>query len=91
MFVYAIASSDKTVKIGYSADPERRLRQLQTGHERRLALIHTEKVEPDRAPVLERLIHDANRHLRMTGEWFALTHQQAIAEIQFAVIRYDSD
>ena len=91
MFVYAIASSENTVKIGYSVDPDRRLRQLQTGHERRLVLIHTEKVDTDRAPILERLIHNANRHLRMSGEWFALTHQQAIAEIQFAVIRYESD
>ena len=89
MFVYAISSSHNTVKIGYSADPERRLRQLQTGHERRLALVYTEKVEPERAPILEKLIHQANRHLRMSGEWFALTHEQAIKEIQYAVIRYE--
>lgn len=89
MFIYIIASSPETVKIGYSADPERRLRQLQTGHERRLSLVHQEAVDSDRAPILEKLIHAANRHNCLHGEWFRLDHKQAIAEVQFAIIRYE--
>jgi hypothetical protein len=91
VFIYVIASSSDTVKIGYSADPQRRLGQLQVGHERKLQLVHTEKVDADRAPLLERLIHQANRHRCLHGEWFNLTHEQAIGEVQFAMIRYGED
>jgi hypothetical protein len=87
-FVYVIAAGPDRVKIGYSADPPRRLRQLQIGQDRRLALIHQEAVPAPRAPVLEQLIHRANAHLRVRGEWFKLSHSEAIAEVQFAVIRH---
>jgi hypothetical protein len=89
--IYVIASGPCAVKIGYSADPKRRLRQLQTGHEEKLQLIHTEQVEPDQAPILEKLIHRANNHRRRRGEWFNLTHEEAIAELQHAIIYYSDD
>jgi hypothetical protein len=91
MFIYAIASGPETVKIGYSANPERRLGELQVGHEKRLRIVYKEQVPEDKAPLLEKLIHKANRHLRIHGEWFALTHEQATREVQFAIIRYLED
>ncbi len=91
MFIYVIASSSNSVKIGYSAHPDRRLGQLQTGHEKKLEVVHKEPVTDKDAPILEKLIHRANRHLCLHGEWFNLTHEQAIQEVQFAVIRYSDD
>lgn len=88
MFIYVIASGPNSVKIGYSADPSRRLRELQVGHEKKLILIHAEPVEAERAQLFEKLVHRANRHRRLHGEWFDLTHEQATREVQFVVIRY---
>jgi predicted GIY-YIG superfamily endonuclease len=91
MFVYVIASGPNTVKIGYSSDPQRRLKELQTGHERKLTLVHKETVTESEAPYIEKIVHVANRHKCLHGEWFNLTHEQAIHEIQFAIIRYSDN
>lgn len=92
MYIYVISSGPETVKIGYSADPQRRLGELQVGHENPLRIVHKERVPEDKAPILEKLIHVANRHKCIHGEWFALTHEQATREVQFAIIRHlDND
>jgi hypothetical protein len=88
VFVYVIASGPHSVKIGFSVDPERRVGQLQTGHERKLSLVYKELVTDFEGPMLEKRIHDANRHKGLRGEWFDLSHEEAIQEVQFAVIRY---
>lgn len=88
-FVYVIASDPQgPVKIGYSADPQKRLAQLQTGHADRLHLYHAEPFTPDRAPLFEKIIHKTVNHHRRTGEWFGLSVKSAIGEITHAVIRY---
>lgn len=91
MYVYIIASSADTVKIGYSADPEKRLSQLQVGHERKLELVHKEFVGETQAPILEKLIHRDMRHRCIHGEWFKVTHSEAVLMVKFAVIRYGDD
>jgi hypothetical protein len=59
---------------------------------RRLSLIHKEPVSDQQAPLIEKRIHHANRHKCLHGEWFDLTHEEAIREVEFAVIRYaDND
>ena len=91
LYVYVIASSPNRVKIGYSGDPEQRLIQLQVGSEKLLTLVHKEPVTPKWAPILEKRIHSANRHRCLHGESFNLTHEEAIGEIKFAVIRYEDE
>jgi Meiotically up-regulated gene 113 len=91
LYIYAIASGPTSIKIGYSADPEKRLGQLQIGHEKKLVLIHKEPVSPEQAPLLEKRVHQSNRHKALRGEWFRMSPEEAIGEIQFAVIRYSSD
>jgi hypothetical protein len=86
-FIYVI-SSGAAVKIGYSEDPSRRLRQLQTGHERKVELAHQEPVPAEQASKLERLVHEANRHHRIQGEWFDLSIDDAKLEIEYALIRF---
>lgn len=92
-FIYIISSSSNgPVKIGISDDPDRRLRQLQTGHPTLLAIHHREPVEkPTHARMLERFIHDTLSPKRMIGEWFNIGTQDAIGEVRFATIRWESD
>jgi hypothetical protein len=91
-FLYVIgAHSGGPMKLGISADPNQRVRQLQTGHADRLRVYHTEPVPEDMALVFEKLLHRDVGHLRRRGgkEWFDLTVEQAIAQVQFTIIQYD--
>lgn len=91
-FIYVIApETGNTVKIGYSEDPEARLKQLQTGHPQQLKLIHTEEVDDCVARAIEQKIHVANSSLRLKGEWFSMSVEQAKDEIIFARITYGED
>jgi hypothetical protein len=58
----------KTVKIGYSTDPNKRLAALQTSNEKKLVLLAT--CPGDRN--LEKLFHYEFRKWKIRGEWFAL-------------------
>lgn len=91
-FLYIIgpASSDR-YKIGFSADPDRRLRQLQTGHGEKLHVHHRRVVDESKVDVLEKLIHNANRHRKVRGEWFKMSIEESIDEIEFALIKYDDE
>jgi len=85
-FLYVIGvHSSGPVKLGISKNPDRRVRQLQTGHSDRLHLFHTEPVPEG---VFERLLHNNLRHRRLRGEWFDLTVEQAIADVMFVVIEH---
>lgn len=65
--IYCIGPSDaRVVKIGWSQDPEKRLRELQTGNPDRLE-IHA--IFPASQSV-ERGLHDLFKDLAVRGEWF---------------------
>ena len=76
MFIYLIGSYDrfgkcKGLKIGVSDDPERRVRQLQTGSHDRLELVaHWMASSGSRAYSVEAEAHHKFRNHRMIGEWF---------------------
>lgn len=70
--VYFIrAKGVSLVKIGYSSNPEQRLRNLQTSCPHQLDILATlpgsQQTEAD--------IHKKFGHLRMNGEWFRLTSE----------------
>jgi hypothetical protein len=89
-FLYIIAaSSHGPVKLGISGDPERRVRQLQTGHAQRLQIYHQEPVAASQAPRYERLLHKDVAHLRSHGEWFNLTVDDALAHLRFTFIEHE--
>lgn len=72
MFVYLVhASGSSLFKIGYSRDPERRLKSLQTanGAELKLACVY----ESRWAPKMERTLHRTYASSRASGEWFELS------------------
>lgn len=57
------------MKIGYSANPGKRIRELQTGNSRRLALMGWIKCDDQS---IERTLHERYKANRLQGEWFAL-------------------
>jgi len=63
------AAKEKFVKIGYSKDPEKRLRQLQTGCPERLKIICTISGDKKLEKKIQRLFW---RNLE-ADEWFILT------------------
>lgn len=92
-YLYVIAAEAHPhgpCKLGVSADPDQRLRRLQTGHPDRLRVYHREPVDADKVKTLEKLLHRDLHHTRQRGEWFALPVADAVLHVQFTVIQYDS-
>ena len=90
-FLYVICEDidePAAVKIGFSAQPEKRLRQLQTGHSTTLRVFYTEEVEQEKVRGLERVLHKLLKRFNLRGEWFSLKPEDAVAEVRHAVIRY---
>lgn len=75
-------------KLGVSVDPDRRLRELQTGYPTRLAVHHREPVPAAIARTLERLLHRDIGHFKAKGEWFGICVKDAIGFVRHTVIRY---
>lgn len=66
--VYLIyCSYTNLVKIGYAKNPERRLKQLQTGSAYPLIIL---KTIPNATKRLEKELHFKFRHYKLEGEWF---------------------
>ena len=92
MYLYAIQDSTSGyVKLGYSANPEQRLRELQTGSSAALCIIHTARIREDRARPVEQQLHRELKHLQVRGEWFNLTESRARGMIDYVIIRYEDD
>lgn len=78
MSIYFIqAGVGGPVKIGYSATPNKRLKQLQAGHFEELYLVRV--CEGDH--YVESLFHNAFSHLRLVGEWFKFSSEMLTATI----------
>jgi hypothetical protein len=81
-FLYIIASNPAgPVKLGLSINPEKRVRQLQTGCSETLILYHAEEVEPGRVKIAEKALHRLLSYKRVRGEWFDLSVEDAIFEV----------
>ena len=92
MYLYAIQDSTSGyVKLGYSANPEQRLRELQTGNSGALRLVHVARIREDRARPVEQQLHRELKHLQVRGEWFDLTENRAQGMIDYVIIRYEDD
>ena len=85
-WVYAIASGAH-IKIGRSYDPIRRLSSLQSGSVERLRLLWSE----EGGAGLERFLHDRLASHRVHGEWFDLTHCDALALIKRLAAEFGSE
>jgi len=89
-FIYVICedAATSTVKIGFSANPDRRLKQLQTAQSNPLILFHKEEVPAASVRALERVIHKELSYRKARGEWFSISPEDAVATIKHAMIRY---
>jgi hypothetical protein len=86
-YLYVIASSPEgPCKIGFSANPEKRVRQLQTGHAYLLNLHYSQVVPNNEARKIERLVHQTIGYRRSKGEWFDISVSDAIAEVQVGLM-----
>lgn len=89
-FIYVICEGKDadSVKIGFSENPDKRVRQLQTGHASPLVVFFKEEIEAGKVRALEKIIHRLLSHHRQKGEWFSLAPCDAVLEIKHAVMRY---
>lgn len=72
-FAYLIAGPDGLFKIGHSASPEQRMRQIAP---KRLALSLLVAIPTGDPAALEGWLHQAFSHRRVKGEWFLLTEEE---------------
>lgn len=91
-FVYVIAGSHGLIKVGYSANPEARIGNLQTGSPYRLTLVH-QAAFPNAYDVEQeahRLLADCHvlgGEFSDDNEWFAVDKERAIAAVYGAASR----
>lgn len=79
-FIYVIAeSSSGPCKIGYAKDPIKRLAAIQTGNPRKLGIVHTVRVH--HARIIEGRIHSSLSDRAMSGEWFSISVEVAVAAV----------
>lgn len=73
IYLYAI-SNDETVKLGYSKDPKRRLKNLQTASDRPLQIVWQYYVGKTEAVAKhqERKLHRYCKAHKIRGEWFGI-------------------
>ncbi len=78
-FVYFVSTRERKglqpVKIGYTKNPEKRLKALQTGHPNRLEVMKTVKCASEKdARKLEKKIHwlATRKCQKLNGEWFII-------------------
>jgi len=91
MFLYCIANSQGLCKFGFSREPVRRLRALQTGSSDQLFLVESVAVPEDRVREYERLLHREFAHLRTRGEWFNCSAAAGADYLSWFAIHYLSD
>jgi predicted GIY-YIG superfamily endonuclease len=90
-YIYVIGIENGHQKIGISANPNKRLKTLQTSNANKLILNYTIQVESrEKALIIESLIHKQLKYNRLSGEWFDITKETAIGTVDYAIIMYDS-
>lgn len=87
MYIYVIGTHEKQ-KIGFSSNVGRRLRSLQTGNSELLKIHHSVEVPAEQARFVEKTIHREYNYLRIKGEWFTMSPEQAKLCIEHAAIRW---
>lgn len=81
--IYAISDST-ALKIGFSSDIRKRIKQMQTGHPAKLELLWKLYVGTEReyAVKVEKMIHRLCEKERIRGEWFKLSAAKKLQEFR---------
>ena len=90
-FIYIIGPATGPFKIGYTADPASRLVNLQVGHSEKLIIHHLREIDSDRVWVMEQLIQRGIRYKKIRGEWFDITLDDAIMEVNDAFMKWEDE
>jgi len=89
MYLYCIANSSGECKFGFSGEPLKRLRALQTGSSEELFLVESIAVPKDRVRELETLLHtEVGLYRRVKGEWFRIDAAEGAGLLTWFGIRY---
>lgn len=84
MAIYFIIENEdlinQRIKIGYSKNPGDRIRALQTGNSRKLALMGW--IESQNDCVLERQLHCKYQAYQVLNEWYEIDHSIVIDELK---------
>jgi hypothetical protein len=83
--IYVIGPPRGPVKIGLAVNPQRRLKTLQTGHDRLLSITHSRTVPAALSFDIERRAHFLVGSARVQGEWFNVSHSEAKEAVDRAV------
>ena len=89
-FIYII-SNVTDFKVGFSKDPKRRVKQLQTGNPLKLELKHTVQIEEAPVHILEKIMHHILKNKHMSGEWFSADLEEIKSLLGYVKIRYDNE
>lgn len=90
-YIYVIGTDKPPFKVGISKNPERRLKNLQTGFPHKLKLHIKKPTEVTKVRQLETIIHRNIDNFKTNGEWFDIELATLLLEIDFALIRYEDD
>lgn len=90
-YIYVIGSDDPPYKVGISKDPQRRLKNLQTGHPQKLRIYGLKETDVSKTKLLESAIHYHLKLHRTHGEWFNMDLKNIMLEVEYALMRYEDD
>lgn len=91
MYIYAIGTTGRRQKIGYSNDPNARLKKLQTGNPETLQVHYVFEIDQRHAKKYESFIHREYGHKRIKGEWFDLSPEEVTSLMQYQEIMLESN
>lgn len=83
-----IGDTASPYKIGFTKDPDKRLKTLQTGNPKKLQIHYKEMISENEVKYIERQIHNELKRKQVSGEWFNISLDDAISEVKYAVMRY---
>lgn len=84
--VYVIRDGAGRCKIGISTNVEKRLISLKTSNAEELVISASFAVKSKNMRAIERAAHQHFREMRIRGEWFAVTDNEAIAFLKTLIV-----
>ena len=90
-YIYIIGGNTPPYKVGISKNPQRRLKNLQTGSPYPLKIHSLTETCITKTKLLETVIHRHLKFKRTSGEWFDVPLEDLKLEIDYAIIRYGED
>lgn len=88
-YIYVISNGNH-YKIGFSKNPEKRVKQLQTGNSHKLELVYMVHFVIAPIRIIEKIAHRQFPN-KIFGEWYAGNIEDIKHTLNFIKIRYDNE